>query len=656
LLAKGISKDHLRRILAVVVAAGVAAAVFFLRRAGVLEGIPGLVFAVLLVLLLPLSPVLSKRIAVGGALFLGWMPLLWWVRMPVPEVDRTGIVLALLSGGLVLWVLWSKDLRDRAWRLVPQLGVVDAMPFVAGGLAAWTMWPFLGARGADRLIELFADGRGWDHVAHGGMVLMTRAEGVIEPMLGASPDGSSWIWAGYPQHPHTTVTSLIELQHGTALGDAATEFVRYGRGIGLLMVGLVVVLVAGVAQLPSLRRRPLFAWPLGALVAAAFLFGLGSMALTRSWWNFAVACAAAGLAALLAASPSEGMKPLKILALGGLVVAAAHSWLLLAPLALVAAAAVLIPWSRDRWPSTRRGWLKLGMVVVATLAAVLAVIPIIVLTQGGRGYLTYVIDILSGRFTRLAPVLATGGIALAVALAAYVRSKSRSEAARSLSLAAVPAAGFVLLGLLAVYQLAKIGTVSYYFDKLLIGVSLISVPVLTAAVAAHLGPPKSRQGKLRGLAAVSACVLASLAALFVFGLSGLDYRQEAKEALSGPSHAGARILRAAEISSSRPFNKTVYIAAVPGDPRAALCYYYQIALDRSWTEATKGPTEILIEADESDGTRHNSLDVESAAQAASELLLTDVELAVVVAPEVLDPIVGLLPASLRDRVLTWDTH
>ncbi len=656
-MAGVIRGEYLRRILAFALAAVVAVAVFFLRRTEVLQGIPALVFTVVLVLSLPLSRVFSRRILLAGAIFLGWIPILWWVRLPVPQVDRVGIVLAILSGGLVCWVLWGADLRSRARRLVPQMAWVDAMPVAAGGLATWTMWPLFNIPGATQLLRLLSDGAGWDHCAHSAMVLMIRAKGVIQPMMGASPDGSDWMWSWYSQHPHTAAASLIDLHAGTSVGSIATEIIRYGHGVALMVVLVAVLLAAGVAQLPGLRRRPLIAWPVGAMTIAVFLFGLGSLSLNRAWWNWLVTCAGVGLASLLAASMSGEWKPLKVFALGGLVVATVHGWLLLAPIALVAAGAALVPFGRDRWPQTRSGRVKIIAALVVAAAASLAVIPM-VMAAGGAGFLTggpAQLDMLAGKFTRLTSVLLTGGLALAVGLAAYVRSRSRESALRGVGIAAVPAVGFLLLGLLGLYQLVVMGTVSYYFDKLVMGASLICVPVLAAGVDANLGASASPvRGRLRKSAALVASVLAAVAALQLFGLSGLDYRLRAQELLSAPQPVGERILRASELAASRPFGTSVYLAAMPDDPRAGLNYYYQLSLSLMWTKGAGELTSILNAADESDGNKYDGLDVEGAAQAAIKLLGGDSGLSVIVAPEVADQVRELLPADLRSRVIAWE--
>jgi hypothetical protein len=656
-VAGGVRGGYLRRTLALVIAVGVSAAVFFLRRAGVLQGIPALVFTVLLVLILPLSTVLSRRILLAGAIFLGWIPLLWWVRLPVPQVDRVGIVLALISGALVFWLLWAPGARERVRRLVPQVAVVDAMPLVAGGLATWTMWPLLNVSGAPRLIQLFGDAKGWDHVSHSAMVLMIRAKGVMEPMMGLSPDGSAWIWRVYPQHPHAAAASLIELQNGPSVGDVATEFTRYGRGVALMVVLVAVLLAAGVAQLPTLRNRALVAWPLGAMTVAAFLFGLGSLSVSRAWWNWLVTCAAIGLAAFLAVSMSGEIKPLEVFALGGLVVTTVHGWPLLAPLAVAAAAVALVPHRRDRWPRTRGGWAVMIAVLAATVAASLVVVPIL-RAAGGMNALTPQNDILFGKFTRLTPALLAGGAALAVTLTAFVRNRSRESAARGASLAAVPVVAFLLMLAVAAYQLIVMHTVSYYFDKLVLGVGVICVPIVAAGVAVNLGPSSSLSGgRLRRSAALLASTSASLAALMLFGLSGLEYRLKANQVFEAPAPVGERIVRAAEVSLSRPFGESVYLAAMPGDPRAGLCYYYQLSLSLMWTKKAEGNgvTRALDDADQSDGDRYNGLNLNGAVQAAHVLLEAEADRTVIVAPEIAGAVRELLPAELRSRVLTWDS-
>jgi hypothetical protein len=188
-VAAALRRERLLRVAAIAAAAAIATAIFLLRRAGVLEGVPAVAFAMLLVIVLPCSTCFSRRLLLGGAIFLGWMPLLWWVRLPVSQVDRVGITLALVSGVLTCWVLWAPHVRERARRLVPRVALVDTMPFAAAGLATWTTWPFIASPGGERTLNALMN-MGWDHVSHLSMVLMGRAKGAIVPMLGQAPDGS----------------------------------------------------------------------------------------------------------------------------------------------------------------------------------------------------------------------------------------------------------------------------------------------------------------------------------------------------------------------------------------------------------------------------------------------------------------------------------
>ena len=74
----------LRASLAGVVVAG---AVVALRLAGVLDGAIGLVAAAVIALALPLSRSLSRRILLSGSILIGWLPLLWWLRLPLGGLD-----------------------------------------------------------------------------------------------------------------------------------------------------------------------------------------------------------------------------------------------------------------------------------------------------------------------------------------------------------------------------------------------------------------------------------------------------------------------------------------------------------------------------------------------------------------------------------------
>jgi hypothetical protein len=609
---------------------------------GVLEGIPAVAFAVLLAAILPWSTHLSRRLLLAGALFLGWMPLLWWLRLPVPAVDRVGLTLAIASGALAGWVLWAADARARAKRLIPQVGIVDAIPFVAAAVAAWTTWPLLSSSGGDRSLSILMS-RSWDHVAHFAMVMVIRTQGAIGPML-APATGGPWTYHGYPQHFHATAAALIELYSGTVVGDAATEVLRYGRGVALVQVLTAGLLAAGVAQLPGLRRRAVIAWPLAALVVGAFLFGPGSAALSTGYPNFVLACATVGLAALLAVPMSRELVPLRVFALGGLIVATVHAYVILAPLAIVAVAVAFVPLSRSRWPRSRTASAATIAALMATAVASAAVVPMLA-SVGGAGSLTI------GDAPSFAPsyLLIASGMAIAAALAAYVRGQDTEAAMKGVGLAAIPGTGLLLLGILGAYQFATAGQLSYYFGKLAVAVTLVSIVALAAGVAIQIEPVSPRRSPARRSVAALASLVAALAALQLFGLAGVRYRLDAGALSRGPAVASQRLLHAAAVGQAQPYGWTVYVAAMPGDPAPQLADYWQRVLSLTLSSGggpDASPTLASIVAVDGVG-------LDEAAEVTRKLLDDVPGRAVVVAPEIANQVRRLLPAELRSRVITW---
>ena len=602
----------MHRVLALLAALATAAGVYALRTAGVLEGVPALAYVVLLMSSLPWSDYLSRRLLLAGAVFLGWMPLLWWVRLPAPEVDRVGLTLAIASGALVGWVLWDSETPARARRLIPRVRAVDAMPFVAASLAVWTTWPLLTASRGDRTLNVLMNS-GWDHVAHLTMVMLIRTQGAIVPMLGPAPDGSKWSFANYPQHFHAIVAALTDLYGGTVVGSPATQVLTYGRSLALVQVITAGLLAAGVAQLPSLERRAPIAWPLAALVVAAFLFGPGSWALSAGFPNFVLACATVGLAALLAVPMTGELVPLRVFALGGLVVATVHGWALLTPLAIVAAAVAFVPAASSRWPPSRRQSLATLVALAATAAASAAVIPTLA-SVGGLGVLT-----LAGGNPpiSIALVLVPSGAALVMALVAYFRRRDSASAAKGAMLAAIPGIGLLLLGLLGAYQLETTGHLSYYFYKLAAGIALTSVVTLAAGVAILFRATPPRRSRASRSAAPIVAIVATLAASQLFGYAGpaclrsvlphldvapgVSYRARAEKLAKGPVPAAQRLLRAAAIARARPFASTVYVAALPGDRDPLLADYWLRALSLTWSDGSNAANSTLLSIRRYDG-------------------------------------------------------
>lgn len=639
---------HWRRVVAILSGVAVFVAVFFLRREGVLDGIPALVFALLLASLLPWSGSLSRRILFAGALFLGWIPLLWWLKLPVPQVDRMGLVLAGVSAIIVGWISWGSNVRVRVKRLLPRLAPVDAMMLGALLLAAWTVWPLLDSSSGVGTLNVLMQ-QGFDHSGHSAMVIQARAQGAISPFLGAAVDGSAWIHAHYPQHFHGSIVALTELYSGSTVGGPAIEILRYGKSLALMQVVTAVLLTAGIGQLPNLRRRPLLAWPIAGMVVGAFIFGQGTWALSIGWENFIWACAVAGLAVLIAVSMSREIALPGVLALGGLVIATVHGWALLTPLTVVAVCVAFLPWRSSPLLTSRRNLTAAILVILATVAASAAVIPLLS-EQGVEHILTVQADWIPSGISALSPLMLVVGMAIAAGLAAYVRSQGAEYKVRGIGLAAISTLGLLALIILGAYQLIKMGSLSYFFDKTVWGVNLISVVVLAAGLALHVDHlPHRRRPRLRAVAVV-ATIAATVASLQLFGWAGIDYRNWANEQMTDPLSAGRRVLEAANVAESQPFASTVYIAGMPGDPSPRLADAYVRGLVLMKSNTTYNRNTALRAVDFADG-----VDIDEATTAAQALLEQETDLTVVVAPELLDDIRARLPAELSDRVLTWES-
>lgn len=659
-------------MLAAVAAAGF---VLLLRRLHLLDGAPAMVLSLLLMVVIPSAATLSGRLVVNGSVLLGWVPLLWWTALPLGDIGRIGLLLALAVGSLTAWILAGPAPRTRVRRLAPRVAAVDLMPAAAALIAAWTTWPLLTSTSADRTLSALMR-LGWDHCAHFGMVMLARSEGAVSAMLGPAPDGTPWVGSDYPQHFHATMSALAELISGPGAGDPAAELVRYGRDAALLQVLTVVLLTAGLAHLPALRRRPAVAWPLAAAVVAAFLFGPGAVALASGWGNFVLACAAAALALLLAVSMTGRWTPWNALVLGGLVVATVHGWALLAPLAAAAVLVALVPFRRSRLPASGSRSATIALVVVIVLAASAVVAPML-LGGGGASLLT-----VGGSFpVSLAQLLVVSLAAMAAGLTAFLLRRGTDDGAKGLALLAVPGTGLALLGLLAAYLAGTPAGLTYYFSKLALGATLIGVVAAAAAIATCFGDASAedertademgaagvraaaetgtRRSRRRKTVVAAASALATLAALQLFGYvgpllpidglvraDGLEYRDAARAAMDDPDPAAVRALRAADVARTKPFGTAVYVAAAPGDPHPRLAFFWQAALAAAWTEQSAADAQVL-------STRSAFSDARETADAARVILEQDPSLTVIVAPELAPDVRAALPDDLSGRVLAW---
>lgn len=615
-----------RPLRGVVVGAAVGGVVLLARETGALVGLPAVLALAALVLAVPTSRHLSRRVLLGGTVVLGWAPVLWWLPLAPGGVDRATAALALLAGGLAGWGAAGASPRDRLRRIVPRRRLVDVLPLGAATLAGLLAlrWVPGTAEGALGVLT-----RGWDHSAHVNMAMTIRRTGGVMDLLGAAPGGEEWAYSPYPQGYHALTAGVMDLLGGPAVASPADELVLYLRAMALLAAVGVLVAVAAVTALPGVDARPALAVVLASAAGAVTVLGPMGRMTADGFPNFSLACVLLWVLPVLVVLLDRVPVPLLVLALGGVVVGVAHNWVLL--LALVAPAVVpaLLPATRTRWRGSRREWALVGAIVVAT-----------------AGALAYALVLVSG--LRLAEVLVIGGgvevpsplhvvvpavLGVCVPLVAARRASSpaRGRRLRARLLAVVPAVGTLVAVGIAAFQVSQGVGLSYYFHKFTVALAVIGAACAVVALGVVLASRRpTTPRRAWSVALVAGAVLSQ-----VFGptppLSALRAATPSPGLTAGGAlaiaadahHPGLDALLSA--ASAGPPGTAglvhgVYVQGeVPGGihPTAAAQWYY--ALTGTWT------TEGNVAA----GLAASSADVVEAAR----VVLTSDPRALVVVPD-----------------------
>jgi hypothetical protein len=542
-----------------------ACIVLFGRITGLLEGSAGLLVTALIVLMVPTSRDLCRRVLLAGCLLLGWTPLLWWWDLPVGSFGRASIGLALIAGGTLAWVGWSERPGRRALLLLPRPRAVDLMIPLTAGVAMVVLQPWLQMKSATQTLALLMGG--WDNVAHFSMVHSIRGTGVTVDELPPPTGGGTWQFFSYPQGFHADVATIIEVMAGPVRGDIAAELLAYSRAVALLVIIVVVMLVAGFCALPALRRRPAVAVPASAFVASIFLLGPG---------NFTLACALVVAIALVAVPAARVITPLALAAIGGAVVGIATSWVLLLVMALPAVLVLVAPFRLRRW---RAG-------PVAAVAAFLMLLAV-------AACLARTAEVLS-RVQAESPLTIDGGVIplnfgllVACALgtvgaAVLVRRGSAAAGVRSrvAGLGFVPLFGAAAATVLIVVQIQTNDKVSYYGFKFMIGMLIVLLAVLVIPVV-HLVPRVRQRGLLVTTRTVAASTLAALALTQVFGFTfdASDVKLPAGAAGVANMVADAKVIQTPPLAAALPFRLERAARLNPGGIPAH-AYYLDVSPDR----------------------------------------------------------------------------
>lgn len=592
-------------------AAGVATAlvVATMRLSGLLTGNWGLALLLVCLVALPIARTFSARIALSLSVLLGLVPLLWWVPSGFGSVGRGTLVLA-AAGGAVAFEAAKDGFKAGARRMVPEIRWLDAVPVVAAALSVWVHFSLLSVRSYDKALSLLT--MNWDNASHFDIFHMQRLYGRVVPLLGPSPDGSAWSFQDYPQGFHGVVAIFAELTFAKSAGSPAEELVNYANDSALVSVLVAAMVLAALGSVPAFRRQPLIAFPALMLVTAGWIFGPGSSASLHGFPNFFLAVGLASVAIVLAAAMGRPLKSALLLSFVACVVGVAHNWALLEVLVLGAAIMVLLPWDRRRWCATRGEYLfAAGVVLLGVTGIVLALGQLAGVSTDAVLYGVGGVPIPD--LGQLAAVFLGTSALTALVFARSARRSSGALQRLRWSFTGLIAALMLAL-VMAVAQLAKGGTLTYYSHKLGIALFLaglvtlalvlaawletirmsrrVAVSAARAGAAAGLFRETSRQ--VSGAGVIAASALAAVAGTQLFGFtfplaaqglppsspSAVAVAKELKvlDDVPGP----VQMLMAA--TSDRQGQRAVYVTTRPSDIDAILAKQWYDGLTATYTE------------------------------------------------------------------------
>lgn len=644
-------RPNLRPLVAVS-SAFVAIATYALFASELLPGLVAVCAAGVLFVLLPTDRSFARRVALNGALLLGWTPLLWWVHFPF-RIDHGALVCAVGAGFATALVVRLDAGRARARVLIPTIRAVDSIPVAAGALAlaATQKWAF--ASSPQRALEALLPGA--DNYAHFNLFSNLLTSGSTADVAPLPMDGSGWAFDKYPAGFHADVATLVEISHPRV--PAGPELlVSYTHGVAVIVVLGVVLMTAAMVSLPGLRARPAIAVPVVALTLIAYLYEPGQKVLANGFGNFWLAAVAASCALVLSVAPQRQQSTPQVAAIAGLLILIGHTW---APLLVVAApAALLILLDRGTDSSgrtERRSLLAcLSLLILAGLAVLKAVVVLFATVD--VGVLVTAFGGLNG--TSPAPTFVLIVVALYVCLAypAWVRrfhAEDDGVARRLRTLWLAPFLGACLGVVLLVAQLLTVGTTSYYFLKYLIGFELILAafaPVVCGTLLASVTRPMAKRSGM------VAAILATLAISQSFGrfpqgdpllLSETDDGTAAIRPPFTRSGMAAGVLAAsAGVERTQTF-KREYLPL--GTGRAVEAFYpdaWYHAVNASLSYDALSRLAVLR-------TPVNS--VEQAVPVARTLLEADSGVTIVVSPKFVDALrKGIGSDILAERVIAWN--
>ena len=413
---------------------------------------------------IPVSRELSRRVAMVLATSLGWAPVVWLVDWPTGELTRFGGVTAVLWGCLAGWVV-TGPVRERAAALVPRVRGADAVALAGVAVVAAYLWPLLRLRSGPDVMGVVLGG--WDHVGHFDMARMIVHGGRLIPFLTPGESGP-WFYDSYPQGLHSSVAMVMELRQGVGGGSGIAEVAAYLQATTFVYAATLAMLVTGLCAMPVVRRRPLrAAWAVGALLVAWLVSPGGAILHQAGYDNFLLATAGVAVVPMLLTGRGRLALTGPMVAASGAVMAVAHNWVLLLPMASVATVAALWPPRGPRRSINGHGRLVAVGLGSVTLAGALAAV-IQVLSARGADHL-----LVDGGF----PTHNLAGYVVPIVGMLVLAVLIRGRLGWTMGGAHV-VTGLVLVAAVGGMQMLRTGHIGYYGIKLLTAVMLLAFTTL----------------------------------------------------------------------------------------------------------------------------------------------------------------------------------
>ena len=621
---------------------------------GVVTGPFAVALAVAIWVLTPSAKTLTRRVALNGAIALGALPLLWWAGSPpLGAVGRVGLILAVLSAVLVFCAILGGEPRRR---LIPEFAASDTAVAAAGVFGLWFFLPFFTPRADVPALASLVQAFGGDNVAHFDMFEMIRRTLVTGPGWPTPADGSVFAYIVYPQHFHVLAVMAADGWSGVSTGTIAQEVALFGIGTSLVLTAALVTLAAAIASVDVLRGRTGLVFVV-ITASISFLFlGFGAASLSHGFPGFLLAVIGAIIAVVLAMS-GRRTTVVSLAAVCASAVLVAHSWMLLAPLALVAAAvlAIRIDWAALRAAPRRAA--PFALVVATTAAAGGFGAWLVVEATRTAGGPAAALTTTGGVATpSISLIVAIAGAAVAVAWSALVPGAVKGARVASTVVLGTVIVGAAEVAVLTAVQLSQADKLGYFQYKLIDGLTIVfailAVLAGTVWVVARATPHASR----RWMSVVT--TLGLCAALLAysgfpvpgfFRFPGLSFRDGPAMSAADPFAGLPRLLEAASVMADEPCVRPFYLAVLPGDLTVGVSNNWAMSLSSTWTERAGGITTALFDvAPETDAA--------TVASTVDELLDADADRCVVVAPEALAD----LPVDVTDRyagrILSWSTE